>query len=167
VSELATRINAVEKASEVFQEGLTRVPTQVQQEVSHLKELHGERFRSIDTQFQERDTRTEQTARDTKTAVDAALQAAKEAVGAQNLASATAIAKSEATTTKQIDQLVTLIQTSITGLDGKITDVKDRLTLIEGRGSGFASSWMIGLGALGGIGTIAGLIALVMALSGR
>ena len=42
-------------------------------------------------------------------AVDAALQAAKEAVGEQNKSNALAIAKSEATFTKQIDQIGVLI----------------------------------------------------------
>jgi hypothetical protein len=141
------RIEAIEKALAVFQEGITRVPTDVDKRVGGLKELHekqfGEMFRAIQlqfdgiqTQFKERDTRAEQTSRDSKVAVDAALQAAKEAVGAQNAANNTAIAKSETATTKQIDQLGTLIQTQTGGLNDKIDDLKGRLTAMEGKASG-------------------------------
>jgi len=65
-------------------------------------------------------------------AVDAALQAAKEAVGEQNKSSALAIAKSETSTTKQIDQLVAQIASQTKNFDDKIGDVKERLTRIEG-----------------------------------
>src|SRR5580658_3724506 len=62
-------------------------------------------FAGIQTQFIERDTRVEQTAKGSKEALDAALQAAKEAVGEQNKSNSVAIAKSEAATNKQMDQL--------------------------------------------------------------
>ena len=116
------------------------VKTLIVAEVSHLKELHAERFSSIATQFNERDTRTEQTSRDSKVAVDAALQAAKEAVGEQNKSSALAIAKSEAATTKQIDQIGVIIATMTNGLNDKIDDIKNRITAIEGRSTGVGSS---------------------------
>lgn len=68
------------------------------------------------------------------------MQAAKEAVGEQNKASSSAIAKSEAAMTKQIDQIMTLIQTCIKGLDDKITDMKDRLTRVESLKEGASAS---------------------------
>jgi len=108
----------------------------IDEKTAHLQALHGERFHSISTQFIERDVRTEQTSRDSKVAVDAALQAAKEAVGEQNRSSALAIAKSEAATVKQIDQQGLLIQTATGALNDKIEDIKDRLTRIEGMGVG-------------------------------
>jgi hypothetical protein len=116
----------------------------------HLREFHDEKFRSIQTQFSERDTRTEQTSRDSKVAVDAALQAAKEAVAEQNRSSALAISKSEAATMKQIDQQSILIQTGTNASDGKINDLKDRVALLEGRDQGSSSSlgWMVGVGGL-------------------
>jgi hypothetical protein len=150
-----TRMDAIEKANEVFQDGLTRVPTQVQQEIGHLKELNDEQFRGIDRRFEERDARLEQTARGADTKVEAALAAARQTAD-----------KTEAGLVKQIDSIGTIVNTSITALNEKVDDNKVRLTTIEGRGSGFASSWVIALGALGGIGTIAGLIALIVALTG-
>jgi len=91
---------------------------------------------NIQTQFKERDTRVEQTAKASKEALDAALQAAKEAVGEQNKSNSVSIAKSEATTLKQIDGLAGSITALATTLNDKIDDLKERLTVIEGRASG-------------------------------
>jgi len=159
------RLASMEKAIEVSHADLVRVPTEVQERVGNLKELHEtkiasaradsvnlhdniavqlvereklvlEKFASIQTQFLERDVRTEQNARDSKVAVDAALQAAKEAVAEQNRSSALAIAKSETATMKQIDQIGTLIQTGNKAVDDKFDDVKERLSKIEGQSTG-------------------------------
>lgn len=108
----------------------------IDEKTFHLQALHDEKFRSIQVQFTERDTRTEQTSRDSKVAVDAALQAAKEAVGEQNRSSALSIAKSETSTAKQIDQQALLIATATHALEDKIGDLKDRVTVIEGKGAG-------------------------------
>ena len=116
---LVGRLEAMDKAMVIFNENITRVPTDTDKQIQHLKELHDEKFESIKIQFIERDTRTEQTSRDSKVAVDAALQAAKEAVGEQNKSSALAIAKSEASTIKQIDQQGLLISTATKALEDK------------------------------------------------
>jgi len=140
---IMSRLEAMDTAIVVAHEDLVRVPTDVQKQVGNLKDLHdekfsgiiqefsnrdalyAEKFASIQVQFKERDTRAEQTTKDGKTAVDAALQAAKEAVG-----------KSETATVKQIDQQAALIGTATRALDDKITDTKDRLTRLEGKGEG-------------------------------
>ena len=82
--------------------------------------FYAEKFASIQTQFQERDVRTDQTASQVKLAVDAALQAQKEAAGEQAKSFSAATTKSETAMNRQIE-----------GLDGKITDVKDRLNRVE------------------------------------
>lgn len=133
---ISTRLDAAEKATSLLHDDMTRFPTDLDKEIRHLKKLHSERFDSIQTQFKERDTRTEQTARDTKTAIDAALNAAEKAVGKQQEAFALATSKAEATTTKQIDQQGQAIASSTRSLDDKINDLKDRLTRIEGMGVG-------------------------------
>src|ERR1700685_2775837 len=84
---------------------IDKVPGLARIEVAKLQELHEEKFASIATQFAERDKRTEQLSLADKTAIAAALQAQKEAAGAQNEANAAAIAKSEAGVTKQIAQI--------------------------------------------------------------
>jgi hypothetical protein len=78
-------------------------------------------------QFAERDVRTDQASRASKEALDAALLAAKELVGATNLANAAAAAKSEDNFTKQIDQITTLITTSNQAVDARITELKERI----------------------------------------
>jgi hypothetical protein len=147
---IEARLNGNDKIVEQLQTHLDERGAVVSEAVTHLQRLHEEKFRSISVQFAERDTRTEQTSRDSKVAVDAALQAAKEAVGEQNKSSALAIAKSEAATTKQIDAIGTLISTQGKGVDDKIDDIKSRLTTIEGHSKGLGDGWgfIVGAGGL-------------------
>jgi hypothetical protein len=91
--------------------------------------FYAEKFSSIQTQFQERDVRTDQTASQVKLAVDAALQAQKEAAGEQAKSFSAATTKSETAMNRQIE-----------GLDGKITDVKDRLNRVEAMSVGISSN---------------------------
>ena len=140
---LSARITAIDHDLDRLQLAVEQEPAQTGVLVDTLKTLHNEKFGSIQVQFIERDVRTEQTSRDSKVAVDAALQAAKEAVEKQNTSSALAIAKSESATTKQIDTQGILITTATTSLNeridaasatmnSKIDDLKDRMNRIEG-----------------------------------
>jgi hypothetical protein len=142
-----TRIEGLESAQGQFQESITRVPTEVQKAVEAVRELMNERFSTygamlegadrvsqerlvgLHKQFAERDIRTDQAQRDAKTAIDAALQSAKEAVG-----------KSEMATVKQIDQLGDLLRTVTNGITGQIGDLKDRVTSIESRTQGLSAA---------------------------
>ena len=162
---LETRLAGSDKAIELLQASTDKFPTFVKNAVNELKELHEEKFRSIAVQFVERDTRTEQTSRDSKVAVDAALQAAKEAVGEQNKSSALAIAKSEASTTKQIDQITVLIQSTAKGTDDKIDDLKTRMTAMEGVRAGGGASLAVVFSVVSALGSIVAiLIALFVVL---
>jgi uncharacterized coiled-coil protein SlyX len=133
---LETRISGLEKEISIFNETITRVLTDVTNQIMHLKALHEEKFRAVQTQFGERDTRTDKTAEMSQKAIDAALQAAKEAVGAQNASSALAIAKSESATQKQIDAQAALIGTATAAIESKISDMKERITENGGRSQG-------------------------------
>jgi hypothetical protein len=126
------RLDGMDKAIVLFTENLTRVPTETDKQVSHLKELHNEKFDSIQNQFVERDERTEQAAIATKIAVDAALQAQKEAAGAQNESNAAAISKSEVATAKQIDSIVALLNSNSNAINDKIAVLNGRLDRGEG-----------------------------------
>lgn len=161
-----TRFEAMDKAMALFSDNLTRVPTDTDKQVGNLKELHQEKFDSIQVQFSERDVRVEQTAKDTKVAVDAALQAAEKAVEKQNEAFSLSINKSEAATLKQIDGQAALIQSATSALNDKIDDIKERLTRIEGAAVGTitekttshqSSAWVLAL-ALGAISLVGLLI---------
>jgi hypothetical protein len=127
-----TRLVGMDRTIILLQDTQNRFPMLMDEKLNQLRSLHQEKFASIGVQFAERDTRTEQTAAGVKIAVDAALQAAKEAVAEQNRSFALATGKSETATMKQIDALGLAIQTANKGLDDKIADMKDRLTRIEG-----------------------------------
>lgn len=138
-----TRLDGMDRAIVVFSDNMTRAPTEVDRQINHLRmlltqrfEVDQEKFSSVQTQFNERDVRTEQTAKDSKVAVDAALQAAKEAVGKQQEASDRAIAKAEAATAKQIDQIGVLIATNNKAIDDKVNDLKERMAVITGQDVG-------------------------------
>jgi regulator of replication initiation timing len=133
---LETRLAGMDKAIQLLQVTASALPERIDEKIESLAKIHEEKFHSIETQFTERDVRTESSARDSKVAVDAALQAAKEAVAEQNRSSALAISKSEASTIKTIDQMGLLIQTGNKSVDEKIDDVKQRLVRIEGKGEG-------------------------------
>jgi hypothetical protein len=149
-AKFGARLDAMDKAQELLHEDFVRVPTEMDKQASHLKdviesELRGfvavsdEKFASVDRQFSERDTRTEQAAIATKIAVDAALQAQKEAAGAQNESNAAAITKSEAATVKQIDGIMALLNSNVTATNDKIADLKGRLDRGEGTGNSLYS----------------------------
>src|SRR5271163_46358 len=73
-----TRLDAMDRATSLLSETVNRTPTVVQTEISHVRELTGERFTAIDQQFRERDIRTEKADKASKEALDAALLSAKE-----------------------------------------------------------------------------------------
>lgn len=142
---IEARLNGNDKAIELLQSSANKIQAMIGAEVSRLQELHEEKFASIATQFKERDTRTEQAAKDSKVAIDAALQAQKEAVSEQNKSNAQAITKSEAFVTKQIDQITALISATAKATDDKIDDLKTRAQAIESRGKGISDSygWLV------------------------
>lgn len=119
---VSTRINGMDKAIELVQKRTDEIPLLVKEQVGQLQALHEGRFASVETQFKERDVRVEQTKIDGNKAIDAALQAAKEAVG-----------KTEIGFTKQIDAQQVVINTMAAGFDGKIGDIKDLIGKLEQR----------------------------------
>ena len=144
---ITARLDGMDKATLLQQNYLDAMPQATDLKIEALKLLHGEmfvtlrqsheeKFSSIQTQFHERDVRAEKSSNDSKLAIDAALQAAKEAVGEQNKSSALAIAKSEASTVKQIDQMGLLINNQGKNVDDRVSDLKERLTRIEGGSTG-------------------------------
>jgi hypothetical protein len=142
--ELTTKIEGMDRATNLWHDDLVRVPTDLQEAVGALRELMEktinfevavvadelhqhvaatlEKFLAVAAQFTERDTRTDQRAGDTKLAVDAAFAAAKEAT-----------AKIEAGFTKQIDSMIGMVDTQAKFFAGQISDLKERLTIMESR----------------------------------
>jgi hypothetical protein len=140
-------INEIKRSISLAHEDAVRIPTEVQKQVENLRGLlmaiingndavYLEKFGSIGTQFIERDKRTEKMEIATATAVSAALQAAKELSAEQGKAFAQSIAKSEAATSKQLEQLTVMQQAGNKTSDDKTNDLKERVTLLEGQRKG-------------------------------
>jgi hypothetical protein len=108
--------------------------------IKNVSDVTLEKFNAVDTRFQERDTRTQQAADESRISLDAALAAAKEAVSEQNKANTEAIRKSELATQKQIDSLIALMTTANKSVEDKISDLKSRLDRGEGQSSGVAET---------------------------
>ena len=161
---IETRIGSMEKR-------LDLTPASVEAQVMHLRTLHEEKFNSIQTQFKERDTRSERESRDNKVAVDAAFAAQKEAAAKQDESNAKAIDKSEKATTETIVKLQGLIDARTDALNdkvdnnqvsiiSKIDDMKERTTLTEARVTSFESR---GQGRSDGWGYIVAAVGLLIA----
>lgn len=128
---LRERLRGIDTATSLLNETVNRVPTDLQREITHLRELTEERFRSVETQFSERDTRQERESRDNKVAVDAAFAAQKEAASEQNKSNTLAIDKSERATTETINKLAELFRTVTDAQAKELAAADSRLTIVE------------------------------------
>jgi tetrahydromethanopterin S-methyltransferase subunit B len=128
---VTTRLNAMDEATSVLRESVTRVPTDVQLQVGNLRDVMEERFNSIEKQFAERDVRSEREARDNKVAVDAAFAAQKEAAARQDESNAKAIDKSENATVETIRKLNDIVDALNKALSDKVDDLKARIGAVE------------------------------------
>ena len=99
---------------------VTHLKAFVESELRALADLSNEKFIGINNQFVQRDT-----------AVQAALQAAKEAVGERNKSFSSATSKTGAYTGEQIKGLQTLIGATVQGYNTQIDDLKTRLAEIS------------------------------------
>lgn len=166
------RLDAIDKATALFQADLTRVPTSVDKAILNLREflsgrmdkideVMNEKFLGIEKQFSERDKRTEQLSLADKTAIAAALQAQKEAAGAQNDSNALSVAKQEAAFTKLIDQTQQGQSIANNNMLSQINDLKSRLDRGEGHSKGMGDGWGL---IVGGVGLLVGLVMVALSL---
>jgi hypothetical protein len=137
------RLDAMEKATALLHENASRFPTILDKETVNIRALFEEklngiltRFDGIAVQFRERDIRTDQDKIAASTAVNAALQAQKEAAGAQNESNAAAITKSENSFTKEIDGLKALIATTKDSTNSQVQNLTGRMDRGEGGAQG-------------------------------
>lgn len=108
IAGIIARIDASDKAVKLLQAFADRTPTtmDVQHQVVQLREVVGEKFDGVNK------------------AVDAAFAASKEVV-----------AKIETSFTKQTDGMAAQTVANLKNIDDKISDIKDRLTVIESKTS--------------------------------
>lgn len=161
-----TRLDAMDKAITLLQSRADQSPSidVVSESVISLRKLFIEKFRRVDTQISERDTRTEQTATESSKAIAAALQAAKEAVSEQNKSNAASMEKTEMALTKQLDQQQVLMRQTTEALESQVDDLKERINLAEGRTRGIGDGWGYIVGA---VGAMIALAALIMQLTSK
>jgi hypothetical protein len=119
---------------------------QLRRELASLQKLievrlayHDDKFAGVQTVFRERDLRAAHAERSAMTAFNAALQAQKEAVAAQNASNSAAITKSEAATADQIKGISLQLAGFTKAADDRIAEINHRLDRGEGIGSGRAS----------------------------
>jgi hypothetical protein len=130
------RIDGLEKAQNVFEANLTRVPTEVQKEVGNLKALHEQRFSDFENQLKERSDRRASEKKAADDALAAALAGQKELAASQDSANAAAISKSQDATDKQIDSIKALVGAGFKTVDEKIGLINSRLDRGEGSTGG-------------------------------
>jgi len=129
---LEARMAGMDKTHSLLEQQVQQAVSVRQGELLHLKELHNERFRSVEKQFVERDERSKAAEQAAQVAVGAALQAQKEAAIAQNQSNTSAIAKAESATVKQIDGILALLDSNTKAIDDKIVVINGRLDRGEG-----------------------------------
>jgi len=119
------RFKSMEGTVDLMQTAIDRMHIKIDEKVQNLKDLTDEKFSGVDKRFSEARYLTEQTSRNDKLALDAALQAQKEDVGKQNDSNNASISKTEVLFTKQID-----------GLNDKIDDIKSRFIANDSQSKG-------------------------------
>jgi hypothetical protein len=135
---IEARLNGMDMATKLLAEQASGVPKDIDKQIRHLTDLFSERMegfkaemvslgRSIQLQFDERDIRSRASEDAAKIAVNAALQAQKEAAAAQNDSNAAAITKSEGATVKQIDGILALLASNTEAITDKIAGIVSRL----------------------------------------
>ena len=146
---LTTRFDANDKAIVLLAETVNRVPTLLDRETLRLSEsfsekltssvtLSAQHFSFIDNKFLERDAATEQRKNSTAVNVAAAFAAQKDYATAQEKYNDMAVAKAEASTVKQIEDLKSLFNSKNASTDEKIAINGERLTRIESLTRGMA-----------------------------
>jgi hypothetical protein len=128
---LRERMRGIDRATSLLNQTVTRTPTEIQKEVTHLRELMDERKEAVDGKLNSAEDQRKEQKKDTKDAVDAALAAAKEAVKEQTTASQLSINKSETSFAEQLKQQNVTFNTANSGLTRELQDVKDRVGKIE------------------------------------
>jgi len=115
---------------------MTAMRTEFMGEIKRIEDIQNERLLRIDQRFEERDERTDQIAQLGRISLDAALAAAKEAVGEQNKSNALSITKSESSMKEQVNANATQAGTRIDALSDKVEDLKGRIDRGEGGQTG-------------------------------
>ncbi len=136
---IETRLDAMDVATNINKAATDKIPMLICEKVAALEKLHNEKFEGVEKQFAERDNRMTAISELNQKALDAALQAAKEAAG-----------KTELSFTKQIADLTGQFNTQNDAMNVRVNDVKARLdrregTVGEAKDSRLQQNYVVGL----------------------
>jgi hypothetical protein len=162
------RLAGIDKATIIFNDTLTRVPTDTDKAVGALKELAWVRFDAVDKVFEQNEKQQVRESTANAQALAAALSAAKELVSVQNTSNSLAIQKSESSTVETIAKLSELVDVNIKSLARELADVKDRVIRAESHqvgGSDLRTDQRASLSSIAAIiGAIVGILGIVAAI---
>lgn len=125
------RLGSMDLATKVLAGSVEKFPSDVDRAVGNLREVVLGELAIVATRMAEKFTSVDEQFKASKTAVDAALSAAKEAVAEQNKANTAAIKVSEGNTKEQLTSLGQVSSANFKAMEDKISDARDRLTTIE------------------------------------
>jgi DNA anti-recombination protein RmuC len=133
---LEARLNGNDQAVTLLRSSTDKTPGMIDAAVTQLRTIieqklmtQDEKFKSVETQFKERDTRQEQTTKDSGKAIDAAFAAADKSMS-----------KTETGFAKQIDEQGKRVDAGFASLTEKNDDLKERITAIESRTQGITAN---------------------------
>ncbi len=147
---LTQRLDSMDEATAVLHESVTRVPTDVQKAVGHMRELLMASVEAIEQRLADNDIR-----------FDRALAAQKELTAQRNDSNTVAIDKSEAAVERSLEKLAVLFRSGMDGIAGQVNDLKGRVTVIEANKEG-ATETKSSLYALVGVGVSLVLVAITI-----
>ena len=134
-----------------------------------ISEVSEVRLNAIEREFALIESRRVEQKVDTKTAVDAALSAAKDAVKEQAAASEKAILKSETAAGEQSKQNAVTFSAQMQNVTSMLSDVKERVSKLESLKTGgedYRTNQRLGTGmVLGIVGAVIAVLTLFIALS--
>ena len=149
INVIAVRLDGMDTATSLRLGQFEDLPGQIDEKVTHLRELTEEKFNSVDNRFNERDDRSKSEGVANEVKVNAAFAAQEKLAVQYNLASQASIDKSEKNTYELIRQNQETTKVALQSQADQISDLKDRLTKQEsvdrGRKEG-SETWKYAIG---------------------
>jgi membrane-associated HD superfamily phosphohydrolase len=173
---ITARQDEADKAVQLLGKHIGDIPASTDRQIANLRDLHSEKFASVQTQFRERDDRTASDKMAQKeaanllgaaaqTATSAALQAQKEMAAAQTASNTAMAEKIESNTAARIDGMGTQLASLNSVVTDKFDGINSRLNRGEGVASGHSSTVtnVISIAALL-IALLVGVVTIVVAV---
>jgi hypothetical protein len=146
----------------------------LEREIEHLRREMELQIGSLGDACEAKFAYIEQRLTDRTLLVDAAFSASRDAVAAALASSKEAVAKSEGTFNKQLDEMKLTMAAANKGIEDQIGAVKERVTIIESldrgaekKGAGLSTAAALGISALAILIGIAGIVVAVVAAVSR